>query len=183
MKNIKKVLFFTLIAMYALGILTGSINQVRTKSQDEMYAYLEGAVAGYDATISDSIKSVAWDNIKVLAILFMSGFFRIAPVVTSAIVLLKGYTAGFAITTMLRLYGLKGMLFCGANIISALILIPTLAYYGGAGTQNLQENRFDKKLFLKKHLIFIVLVTAIFCVDSMVRGFFSSIFMKLGANA
>lgn len=182
MRNIRKILFLALIGFYAVGICIGSISQVRAKHQGEMYEYLESAVSGYDVTVSESIKSVARDNVIVLLVMLASAFFSISPFVTGGIILFKGYSAGFAITSMLRLYGMKGLLFCGANFISALVLIPPLAYFGGACGENILNNRQDKKLFLKKNLIFMIFITATFCADSLIRGFLSSIFMKLGIN-
>ncbi len=182
MKNIKKILFFVLISVYAAGVCIGSISQIKTHKQDEMYEYLAGAVTEYKVTVPDSIKSVAKDNAKTLLIMMIFAFFKVSGIATAVIILLKGYSAGFAITTMLRLYGIKGLFFCSANLISALILIPALSYYGGVCTHNLINYRDDRKVFLKKYLYLMILLTSIFCVDSVLRGFFSSIFMRLAAS-
>ncbi len=182
MKKIKMVLMLVLIGMYAAGIGIGSIRQIKAQNQDEMYEYLEGAVGNYEAKSIDSIKSVAKDNAKVLVTVLLFGLFRTIPLAVSVVVLLKGYSAGFAITSMLRFYGMKGLLFCGANLVSVMILIPALSMYGALSTHNVIYNRHDKRVFLKKYFIFAILITAIFCVDSLARGFFSSIFMKMASS-
>lgn len=178
MKNLKLILFFVMLGMYAAGIAVGSMRQIKTDNQEEMYAYLESAVSGYEVTAADSIKSVAADNAKTLIAAALGGLFRIGPAAVAAVILIKGYTAGFAITAVLRCYGIKGLILCGANLLSAMLLIPVLAYYGSASAYNLFYNRREKGIFFRKYFFLLILLTAIFCADSLLRGFFSSIFMK-----
>ena len=182
MKNIKLILFFVLIAMYAAGIWIGSMEQIRTKNQDEMYEYIERSVAEYKVTSLESIKSVGIDNLKLFAIVIISGFFRLGIAIMAAMMLLKGYMSGFAITSMLRFYGLGGFFFCGASIGSAILLIPSLALFGGASFENTLYNRNNKKLFLKSCLIFSAFMLVILCIDTAARGVFSTLFIKLGST-
>ncbi len=170
------------LAIYAIGVGTGCARQIRAEHQEEMYAYLENGIGEYSVTPAQSIKSVAADNAKILAVVLAGGLFRLGVLAIFGAVFIKGYTAGFAITAVLRLFGIKGILLCGANLISAMILVPALAYYGSAAMHNLIENRQDRSRFLKNFLVLAVFVFAIFCVDSLSRGFFSSIFMKMAGG-
>ena len=61
-KNLRMVLFAALFGIYIIGVVTGSIHQVKTDNQAEMYSYLDTAVSGYEAEVADSIKSVAKDR-------------------------------------------------------------------------------------------------------------------------
>lgn len=180
--KIKVILILLLIGMYSAGVGIGSYRQTKAENQDEMYEYLSGAVSEYESKSLESIKSVAKDNAKILVPVLFFGFFKISPIVIAALILLKGYSAGFAITSMLRLYGIKGLLFCGANLISSILLIPALSMYGGFTAHNTIYNCQNRQLFLKKYLILAIFITATFCVDSLARGFFSSIFMKMAAT-
>lgn len=182
MKNIKLIVFILFLGMYFLGITAGSLQQVRTEKQDEMYSYLDGAVSGYDVKAGDSIKSVAIDNIKLLVIVLVCGLFKVGIIGHGAVILAKGFSTGFAITAMMRLYGIKGMIFCGANLISIVLLVPALALFGGISAHNLMYNHQDKQRFLKKYFIMAAIIALVFCIDSLTRGFFSSIFMRLAAG-
>ena len=182
MKNIKVIMFFVLIGLYFTGIFAGSLQQVRTEKQDEMYAYLDGAVSGYNAEVGESIRSVAVDNLKTYAAVLICAFFKIGVLGLGAVMMVKGYTTGFAITAVMRFYGIKGLLFCGANLISAAILIPSLAFFGGFSSYNLLYNRQDKRIFLRQYFIMAVIMALVFFIDSLTRGFLSSAFMKLALS-
>ncbi len=181
MKNIKLIFLIVFLGIYIAGMGIGSVKQIKDEKQDEMYAYLENAVSDYSVTAAEGMKSVACDNAKILAASLFGGLFIFGPCIVAAVIFFKGYAAGFAITAVLRLYGLRGLTLCGANILSAVILIPALLYYGSASAHNLIYNRREKGIFLKKYLVLVIFLTAILCADSLVRGFFSSIFMKLAA--
>ncbi len=182
MKNFKLFLFFIFLAIYAVGVGTGSMRQIKSANQDEMYAYLESGIGEYDVSAVQSIKSVAVDNAKILAVILAGGLFRLGVIAVAGAIFIKGYAAGFAITAVLRFLGIKGMLLCGANLLSAMLLVPTIAYYGSAAMNNLLENRQDKRRFFKNFCVLAIFVFAIFCVDSLSRGFFSSIFMNLAGG-
>lgn len=176
------VLFAALFGIYIIGVVTGSIHQVKTDNQAEMYSYLETAVSGYDAEVADSIKSVAKDNAKMLLLASPGAFFRIGVPGIAAVMLLKGYATGFAVTAVLRLYGMRGLLLCSANFISLAILIPALAYYGTAAIGNLIYNRDEKKKFLKKAVLLFMFITLMFALDSALRGIFSAFFTDMAAG-
>lgn len=182
MKNFKLFLFFLFLVIYAIGVGTGSMKQIKSSNQDEMYAYLESGIGEYDVTAAQSIKSVAADNAKILIVVLLGGLFRLGIIAIAGAIFIKGYTAGFAITAVLRLLGLRGMLLCGANLLSAMLLVPAIAYYGSAAMHNLIENRQDRSVFFKNFLVLAIFAFAIFCVDSLSRGFFSSIFMNLAGG-
>ncbi len=175
-------MFFVLLGLYFAGVFAGSLQQARTEKQDEMYEYLEGAVSGYNAAVGDSIKSVAKDNAKAYAVILICTFFKIGVLGLGAVMMIKGYTAGFAITAVMRYYGIKGILFCGANLISAVVLIPSFAFLGGFSSYNLLYNRQDKRIFLKQYFIMAALLALVFCIDSLTRGALSSVFMRLALS-
>ncbi len=177
MKNITLLLFFAFLSAYAIGISIGGVRQVRESSQ-EMFEYLSGAVSQYTPSSAGSIKSVASDNGWLLLILATAGLFKFGGIAVFGILLMKGYAAGFSITAVLRLYGINGLLLCGANILSVTLLIPAISYFGAAVCGERLKDGISK-IFLKKYFFLLIFMTAIFCIDSVARGFLSSTFMKL----
>ncbi|MDD6736281.1 MAG: hypothetical protein PUE13_08240 [Clostridiales bacterium] len=180
-KNFRTLIFFVFLALYGLGVCIGGVRQVKTNAQTEMYEYLTGAVSGYDATAASSIKSVAKDNAVLLVVLAVSGLCRPLSVLAAAAMAAKGYVTGFSITAILRLCGLKGIFLCTANLLSVMLTVPAVAYFGASSAENLFKNRGDR-IFYKYYLILLIILTAIFCVDSLARGVFSTIFMKFAAS-
>lgn len=183
MKNLRMVLLAAFFGMYIIGVVIGSVHQVKTDRQTEMYSYLETAVSEYDAEAADSIRSVAKGNAGLLLLATPGAFFRTCVPGLAAVMLLKGYAAGFAVTAVLRLYGMRGFLLCGANFISLAMLIPALSSYGAAVVGNLIYNRNEKKKMLKKAALLFLFVVLMLAIDSILRGAFSVLFTDMAAKA
>lgn len=178
MKNFKIVVFFVFIALYVLGLSVGSISLVGNKNQEEMYEYLDGAVSGYNVSTGESIKQILEDNLKTFVILVAGGIFLLGPVIMGVLLVIKGYTTGFAITAMLRLFGMRGLAFCIANLLSCAILIPALSWYSCASIANIINNKQDKRVFIKQFFVFLVIMLPILFLDGVLRGFLSAFLMK-----
>lgn len=178
MKNFKAVIFFVFLFLYGTGVLIGSIRQVSAPNQNVMYEYLEGAVSGYDVTSQESFKSVLKDNIKLFFCLLVGGFFVVGPVILGVIILVKGYSVGFAITAMLRLFGVRGLICCISNLISAVILIPAICWYSCKAVENIKDIRYDRREFLKRLAILLIVIFIVLLIDSGIRGYLSAILMK-----
>ncbi len=182
MKNIRIISFAAFLLLYALGVVIGGNSQVKSIKQEEMYQYLESSVADYNTSAVKSMKGVAADNLKLFLLGALGGLIKPGLVLFALLAALKGYSAGFSITCVLRLYGIKGLVFCGANLISALVIVPALAAYCGGMCQNLFCYSKEKAVFIKRYLIFAALLFVVLCVDSVARGFLSSVFMKIAVN-
>ena len=182
MKNFKVILFLIFILLYSVGIVAGCIGQVGTENQRDMYEYLEGAVSGYDTSANESIKAVFSESIKIMGLIAIGGFFLLGPLILCFVMLMKGYATGFAITTILRLFGMRGLLFCGANLVSSAIIIPAIAWYSCQATSNILNNRYERKDFIKRYILLIVIMIPVFLADSVLRGLLSSILIKFASS-
>ncbi len=182
MKNLKGIIFLVFLLLYGIGVCIGSTRQVLTPNQSGMYEYLEGAVLGYDVPASESVKSILKDNMKLFFCLLVGGFFLVGPVVLGAVMLIKGYSTGFAITAVLRLFGIRGLIFCMANLISAIIIVPALCWYSCKTVENIKEMRYDRREFLKRFFLLLIVIFIVLIIDSGIRGYLSAILMKLAAN-
>lgn len=171
------VIFTALTAIYAISVFCGGLSQINSDEQSEMFDYLSKAVSEYTTTLSEGIKSVAAENAFTLAILLLAGLFLPLSVLCIPVIFANGYTAGFSVTAMLRLYGIKGLVFCIPNILSAAFVVPALIFYSAASVRNLRTFK-GTKTFGKYFVILLIFLTAVFCVDSVIRGALSTIFMK-----
>ncbi len=155
---------------------------MKQANQQEIYTYLENAILSYDAHIWESIAATCRDNLALFAICAAGVIFKIALPGIAVAILLRGFSAGFAITAAMRLYGFGGVFLCAANIISLAILIPALSACGTAAIKNITENRFDKKSFLRKAAFLVIFLLAAFIADSAIRGGLSAIFTDFAAG-
>lgn len=178
MKKFRMAVFFAFIALYVIGLSVGSVSQVGNKNQGEMYEYLEGAVSEYNVTVGESVRQIIKGNLKTLVLLTLGGIFLLGPVVMVVLVAIKGYATGFAITAMLRLFGIRGITFCIANLLSCAIIIPALSWYSCAVVTNILENRYEKKTFFKCFFLMILVMVPVLLIDGVVRGVLSAVLMK-----
>ena len=182
MKNYRKVFFLAFIIIYAIGVFAGGISLIRQENQQEVYAYLEDAVKTYDADFSESIMLTLKDNINLMMLCILSVLFKVISPGISVAILIRGYSAGFAILTAMRLYGMGGIPLCAANILSLALLIPALSACGVAAIGNITENRFDRKSFIKRGIFLAVFIIAAFVIDGILRGGLSAILTDFTAE-
>jgi len=182
MRNFKGIIFLTFLLLYGIGVCIGSARQILVSDQQGMYEYLENAMSGYDVTAMESVKSVLKDNMKLFFCLLVGGFFLVGPVILTIVMLVKGYSVGFAITTVLRFFGMRGLVYCMANLISAAILVPVMCWYSCKSVENVKEMRYDRQDFLKRFFFLSLVILVVLVIDSGLRGYLSALFLKIGNN-
>ena len=180
--DLKKILIIVFIILYALGMVFGCLEQISTENQNDMYTYLEDSISAYDVPVSESVKSILLDNAKLFAVLVAGGLFMIGPILLVVLVFLKGYSTGFAVISILRLFGIRGMLLCAANIMSAAVIVPAVCWFSAMCCVNILTNRYDRKTFLKRFFVLIAFMLPIMLLDGFVRGALSSLLMKIGTK-
>ena len=181
-KNKKLMFFYIFLAIYILGLFVGTFSQIYDKNQADMYEYLKSAISVYEVSAKESIKGVFRENLKIILIILISGFFKISPFVSGGVIFIKGYTLGFATSAALRLFGISGLLLCGANFLSAMFLIPAIVIFGVFNIDNIRYNLDDKKAFLKTYLVLSIFLLIIFGADTVLRGALSSLFIKFSSS-
>lgn len=178
MRNKKGILFLIFLTLYVIGMCIGSARQVLAPNQIGMHEYLEQAITGYDVTVTESVKSIFKDNSKLFLCVAVGGFFVVGPVLLGIVMLTKGYMAGFAITAVLRCFGVYGLIFCVANLVSAAIVVPMLGWYSCNSVVNIQEQRYDRREFIKRFLVLLAIIAVVLLADCGIRGCLSAILMK-----
>lgn len=178
MKSTKFIIFFLMIFIYIAGVFVGAKRELNSPEQAKMYEYLEKSVSEYNVGVKEAVKSVAKENAKSLALLAIGGFFKPLCFVVALVALSRGYTAGFSIMAILHLYGVKGILLCGANLVSVAITVPTISYYAGIVFSEMFIEKLPQKELYKKVFVILLVLTVILCADCLVKGFLSPLFMK-----
>lgn len=182
MRNFKRLFFFVFLIIYGIGVCIGSTSLVLVDNQSEMYEYIESAMSGYEVSVTESVKSVLTDNMKLYFCLMVGGFFLVGPAVLGVVMAVKGYFSGFAITAVLRLFGIRGLLFCMANLVSAVIVVPSLCWFSCKSVENIKEMRYDRREFLKRFVLLSLVILVVLIIDGGIRGYLSAVFMKIGTK-
>ena len=177
MKRLRKTLILILFIIYAGGVLSGAVREIKMPNASEMYDYLETGIAEYDTATTSGVQTTAMDNLKIFSLLVLGSLFKPFIWLIAVAMLIKGYFMGFSVMAALRLYGIRGLLICVPNIISAMVLIPASIYYGGLNGSG-QLNGYEKSGFYKKILWATIFLFAIFCADTLIKGAASPIFVK-----
>lgn len=181
MKKLRKLSVLALFLIYASGIIAGTAREVGLPQEAEMYEYLENGISNYDTDTVSGIKSAATDNLKFLTLLAVGSLFKPLVWLIAAALLAKGYLTGFSLMAALRLYGIKGMMLCVPNLLSAAAAIPSAIYYGGINISGLFEGG-GRATFYRRIFWTTVFLAAIFCADAIIKGTLSPIFVKWASD-
>lgn len=174
MEKKSKLGLWLLVFIFATGIFTGSLYQVKIDAQTEMYEYLKEGVTAYNPGLWDGIKAVFSDNFPELCILLVSAFLPFGAVLTGGVLASRGFMTGFAITAAMRTYGIKGMGLCLGNIVSCAVLVPSLIMFGLLLSGDLhKKNRLRTFMF---SALFLMLMLGL---DAVIRGGFSVVMSRL----
>ena len=163
--------------LYLAGLSTGAVREIYEPDQAGIYSFLERGMAEYGAAAKDSIKSTFSDNMKFFGLLAVGGLSKILIWTAATAIIAKGYLTGFSVMAALRLYGLRGLLICAPNLLSVMFFVPSMIYYTGINTAGLISGE-EKPFYYKKFIFLTIILFAVFCVDSVVKGGFSPIFIK-----
>lgn len=182
MKNYRNILLIALFCVYAIGLLSGGVNEKRQDNQAEMYTYLENAISEYDASVKESVLQIAKENLVFFGICAIGIFIKTGVLGIAPVLFVRGYAAGFAITAAMRLYGFGGILLSLANVISLAILIPVLCTCGGAASLNMTENKLYPKTLFARGCFLVMFLAAIFAADCILRGVLTAVFTDFAAG-
>ena len=105
--------------------------------------YLSGSWEGAGDSIKEYIRIVfdGTENISpqytelllpwiiAVGIVFVMGFFRFGFIVTGAVVIRKGFVAGFTAASFIRAYGIRGLLGLLSASPMTVVVMPTLIIY------------------------------------------------------
>jgi len=179
--KLRRLLFVLLMILYAAGVFIGTQKEVKAPNQAEIYQFLESGVREYDTAVSSSVKTAFFENAKLLLMLVAGSLFKPLIWILGVAMLIKGYFSGFSVMAALRLYGVKGVMLCISNFLSAAILIPAAAYYGSINANALLRGG-EKREYYRIFFAATIFLASIFCADALIKGAMSPIFVKWAAK-
>lgn len=105
--------------VFAAGLCAGAFAAVKTPPET-LYDYFS-ELGGGDIKISTA--PAVLNALLVWAVLFFSAFFRFGAVTTALAVGVRGFTDGYAVTSILRIMGAHGLWLCFFDILGAPVII------------------------------------------------------------
>lgn len=174
--------FFCIAAFFALaaGIIAGSVYLTKTavSSGEGIKAYLGNFVStGAEADKFAVFKKAVSENAAMLAVVFISGFFRFGILFTAAAIVRRGFIIGFTTASFIKYYGAKGLLAMSATMPSAIIMLPAFLIFASVSAGfSMMENKRNSVVF---YVLFTIVILVVFLAAAASEGYITTSFMNL----
>lgn len=176
----KAMIGITVIIMFA-GALTGALYMAYSNADNELYTYLSQFFESFsaDANRFTIFKNSLGDNLKIVLLLALCGFFKFGVVGSLGCCAVKGFINGFTTAAFVRYYGIKGLLVPLSSLLSTVMFIPVfILFCAFSACFSLKKDKRNKNS-IGFFLIFSLLCLTVFCLVSVFDGYVTTTFMKL----
>jgi stage II sporulation protein M len=171
-----------MILLLAAGVTAGSIYIAKggEETAQEIKSYMDGFFASFAESRNNMavFRNSLASNLISAAIIFCMGFFRLGCIGTGALLVKKGFAAGFTAAAFFKFYGADGMLIMLSTMPTVIITIPALLILSaGSVSFSLRNDKKEKKLIFS-YIFFFILMLSIFCAASLTEGFLTTTFIN-----
>lgn len=173
------VIYILLLIALAAGTALGSVYLSGSwgSAGEEIKEYL-GAAFKNAGDNRASYAALLLPQLITVGIIFVMGFFRLGFLVTGAVVVRKGFVAGFTAASFVRAYGIRGIWGLLAASPMTVITMPLIVAYSAVSViYSVNKNKFQKK-FIFSYIFFTIFVISIFCAVYAAEGVLATTFMK-----
>lgn len=189
-KNIKQyaiVSIFFLIGIIAGVIFTNYID-IQTKEQIGNYitTFIECLKTDYQIDSINLLKNIIGNHIIFAFILWFMGCTIIGIPVVYALVIYRGFSLGYTISTIIFTLGTgKGILFCTITLLlQNLLIIPSILALAVSGMKLYQSMIKDKrkeniKIEMLRHTVFSLFMLFLLIVSSVIEVYVSNNMLNL----
>ena len=188
----KKINYFTFFII-TLGLISGAIFLVLINQNDKSSVITQ--ITNFIANINDNnidsvqaLKNSFLTNFTYILLIWVLGMSIIGVVFNIFLIYIKGFVIGFSISSIIYVYGIKGILasliYIFPHQLLNLFVISVLCIYSIIFTNNLfkmmlGEKNNDFKTFIKKYL-YILLISCIITIFSTIfEVFLTPAFFKM----
>lgn len=187
---------YTIISiLFFIGILIGVIfvNQQTIEAKQEMensfISVIESLKNGYEVDFNSLLRSVVIENVLIAFFIWFMGCMVIGIYVVYGIVVFRGFTLGYTISSILFTFGIgKGVLFCFLTLfLQNVIIIPSIFALSVSGAklyQSIMKNkkRENIKIEIVRHTIFSLFVLIFLLIASLVEVYGSNFLLSVCIN-
>lgn len=180
LSSVFKISFIPLCVM-ALAMICGSLSMcgISEAESKELYEYfsayfLSPVFADRNMVVNSLCKAfILWGVISA------SGAFLTGILFNQAVVAYKGFLSGYTAAGFCIIYGQKGLVLCCAFLPETVLFFTALAFFSAISLKMSVFRHEQKKIFLKRYIINVLIFLPIFCVVSILQTFLTTIFMNL----
>ena len=188
----KKINYFTFFII-TLGIISGSIflikiNQTDKTSVIEQITNFMNNVNNNNIDNVQALKNSLFNNFTYVMLIWILGMSIIGIIFNIFFIYIKGFVIGFSISSLIYVYGVKGILasfiYIFPHQILNIFIIIILGIYSIMFTNNLYKvilgNRNTGiRNFIKKYLYILLISIIITIISSLIESFFTPALFKL----
>lgn len=177
----RRVWFVIASFFLVAGVVLGSVYLEKMGQAESVKTYLGTFFSGL---LQSSNNWTVFQNTLreygiLFVVIFLAGFLKPGWVLTLAMVLKKGFVVGFTSASLLKSYGIKGILGIVSTMPGILIAMPALIIFSAVSLNFSVCPEKKEKNMLISYLFFSFLILAIFCIASLAEGYLTTTFMKM----
>ncbi|MBP3359447.1 MAG: stage II sporulation protein M [Clostridia bacterium] len=164
----------------AAGAVFGSIcaGGISGEESAELYGYF----SGFFGNVSGADRTVLLSSVRQYGILWLilavSGCALPGFIPNMLVVSKRGFVTGYTAACFYKIYGYKGAFACISLLPEMLVFLPALIVFSSFSLKMSFLSRENKKNFLKKYILILIIFLSIFCVVSILQSYATTIFMK-----
>ena len=178
----KSTVFVVLSTLVLLvGVVLGSVYlfKIGADAEEGLKGYMESfaqtAVQGRDST--EIFKRALISNSIMLAVMFVSGFFRFGVLASAAVIARKGFIIGFTAASFMKCYGGMGILIMASQLPALLAAVPAFLFYCAVSAA-FSKNRRSGNGTLGAYLLVTLIIFAAFAAAAAAEGYLTPLIMK-----
>ncbi len=164
----------------------GCIYLMNTSGENVNYIkdYLTSFFDGFGENVKKNqiLKNAFIQNLLLAFFIFISGFFKIGTPVVAFCIARKGFIMGFTSASVLRSFGIKGLILNMAYLPTIIISVPAFLFFASISINNSYGSIEAKKKNLLLYL-FVALITSLFLfLSALFEAYITTSFMNFMAH-
>lgn len=189
----KKSISYISFGLIILGIIAGSIFFITISKSDKKYAMDQ--IINFFNNINNNkivsglaLKNSLINNIIYILIIYILGLTIIGIPLIIFLIFFKSFIISFSITTIISVYGYKGIIACLLYIFPHQLIniftVLLIGIYSIMSSINLiklifTKEKFNFKLYLKKYSIILLITLSLSIISSLMEAYLYPFLMKM----
>ena len=188
----KKINYFTFFII-TIGIISGTIFLILISENDKtsVITQITNFMNNINTNNIDSVQAIKnslFINFTYVLLIWILGMSIIGILFNIFFIYIKGFVLGFSISSLIYIYGIKGILagfiYIFPHQLLNIFVIVILGIYSIMFTNNLYKQIIGNKnmgfkYFIKKYIYILLIATVITIISTLLESLFTPAFFKL----
>lgn len=192
--KINYVTFFTMIILFIIGIIIGSISIkiLNGEQKQQIINFFNSFLKilnNEDINSTELLKQSVLNNLKTIVLVWIMGILTIGVPIIGLIIIIRGFTLGFTVGFLINEFGGKGFLFSLLAVLPQnIFIIPGILFISSIGIGFSLNNSKNKKSIKMNNIkavnfinysIFVFLFSILIFCGSLIEAYITPVFLKL----